>query len=345
MGLALTSIAVQTVIALGGAPTSISRVLGVVGASTLSLPLLRWSGRWSGNHVPFYAGALYLAVLGLRGGMIADALMPGVIVGALLWAERGRIPVVLIVVGALTLVLLNPAKHAYRQLTWWGRPADAGPLYAAEAWLSALESTYAGTDSDDALDMGARSTRDRLSTIAQVAQIYALVPASIPHAGADKWLQTPLLLVPRMLWEDKPVLEYFYNKDYTHTFKLQDRRHTQTSITVPTVGDGYWRLGWFGVVCEGLLMGVLLGCAQAFGNGWSLRGMLIGAATLIVRTDYHAFGTVMGVLQQGAAAWMFAWVIVRTVGNARLRQGPPGPRGMRRQPTAMDAWKNGSTTT
>ncbi len=260
------------------------------------------------RYLPWGA-ALFLFFLGARSGMLQNAFIPVITAAALAWSRRGKLPLRLLAAGVALLLILNPAKGVYRQLQWYQRGnASSSPW---ENWSRALEQTYAGKDAETSLNAGVESTRSRTSTLGQVAQIYSWVPSRVPFDGPDRWLYQAVLLVPRVLWPDKPV-QGETNRNYTHTFRLQDPRvKTHTSITVPAVGDGYWRLGWLGVGIEGVALGLVLGIAQGISRARTRTAWLLAGSWMIVRTDYHIFGMVTGLVQAFVVAIAVAWLANR----------------------------------
>jgi hypothetical protein len=285
--------------------------LGVLGAPALILPLLFWD--WTQTHrrgtwYLLWGIVALLGVRGLLGGMLQDALMPAIVASCLLWWHRGKLPVRVFAAGVVFILIFNPAKHHYRQKAWFSN-TPLTSVDRAKLWAEAIEATFTGSSTEENLNQSFESTSSRMNTLVQVGHMFDSVPERIAHAGPDKWLQVPLMLVPRLFWPDKPVQERFFNKDYTFTFGIQDPRRTRgTSITLPTIADGYWRLGWTGVVIEAVLLGFTLGLGQGISRVNARAALLVSAALLQVRTEYHPFGTVTGLIQQCFIALVIAVV-------------------------------------
>jgi hypothetical protein len=282
--LAAISIAIHLMIA--ASPTG-QRIFGsfgylatLLGGPAISLGLLFWDMEQRPTFMSrtlFWSAAGALSLAGFITGMLGSALEPFIDTIIFLWTFRGRIPVFLITVSIAALLSLNHAKHAYRRLTWNSTHNDT--FTRLQNWATAIEQTYGG-DASYAFEVSAGSTARRLSTLLAVAHIFEWVPARIPHAGPKAWLELPLQYVPRVFWANKPSPAQEFNNRYTVTFRLQTVKMTQgATFNLPSIGDGYWRLGWLGVVLEGVFLGLLAG----FYVGVSKRN---SRALLIIGTGF-----------------------------------------------------------
>lgn len=258
---------------------------------TLPLAVLYWDAERTRTPVAraFFWAALSLIVLaGLGTGALGLAVQPMLVTWMLMWTVRGRLPVGIIVAAVFTFTMLNSAKFAYRSLTWDRN--YVGMFERAENWGTAVSRTYEGRGSE-VISESAQGTAHRFTVLAQVAQILDWVPARVPYAGPQQWLQLPLEFVPRGLWANKPVHMIEFNNRYTVNFGLQHWRDTKrTAITLPVIGDGYWRLGWLGVVIEALLFGALVGFHQGIAAA-PTRGLVVIAIGFLASTpvDQHVF--------------------------------------------------------
>jgi hypothetical protein len=248
--------------------------------------------------------------------MLGSLLLPGIIAGILTWKSRGRLPLALLSVGLLIVIVLNPAKGEYRRLAWSREKVTF--VESISLWGEAAERTWTAEKNGADLNTGIASAARRMNALCQVGQVYDWVPLRIPHAGWERWLGAPLLLIPRVFWPSKPIVDTYYNRDYTHTFHLQKRRGaTGTSITLPIIGDGYWRIGWFGVLLEGILWGTYMGLAQGISRVRSVATLLCAFALLQLRPENHAVGSFSGTLQRVLAALFIAW-LVRTLSSQQV---------------------------
>ncbi|MDB4987257.1 MAG: hypothetical protein JWN04_2435 [Myxococcaceae bacterium] len=272
----------------------------LLSAPALSLGLLFWDAERQSGATPrliFWAAVTLIVCGALAQGMVGSVAEPFTVIAIFMWTARGRVPIALLATAIIGLMALNTAKTVYRGLTW-RKQRDVGLIERAENWATALDRTYSG-DRDEAIENTTSATASRLSSFMQVAHMMEWVPARVPHAGPKAWVQLPLEFVPRLVWSDKPQHAAEFNNRYTLTFGLQTRLMSQsTTYSLPSIGDGYWRLGWLGVVIEGLLLGLLTGAYQGLAGPGS-RALTIVAAGFATRAspESHILGLLAGVPQ------------------------------------------------
>lgn len=310
--------------ALAGVPLgSMAQPIGLLTSPLIMLTFLFWDAEHTQRPAArtiLWLAAGYLAFLGMLSGMLQELLAPGVIMASLMWAHRAKLPVTMIGISAAILIFLTPAKHVYRELAWYQNKPTM--LEKIALWGTAIERTYLDDRSHADASSSLERTTSRFSTVAQVAQIFDSVPARIPFAGPERWFGLMQLAVPRVLWPQKPILDQYYNRNYTHIFHLQNRA-SAGSITLPSVGDGYWRLGWPGIFIEAGIFGFFMGAAQGVSRGGSRSALLLAGALLQLRPDGHIFGAIIGTLQQTLLA--FAVIVLAKFFADLLAADPATP--------------------
>jgi hypothetical protein len=233
----------------------------LISGQEIILGLLFWDAfktRSPVSRLLVWFGVVTLSLGGMSTGMLGAAVAPWITMMLLLWTLERRVPFGLITASVLTVLVLNPAKPTYRRLAWSSGAASMSQLTMfdrASLWGDALYLTYSGHAPETEAAM--TGALDRMSTLVQVIHIFEWVPHRLPHEGPEAWLDLPLYLVPSLFWPQRPSAVVL-NKEYMITFRLLDERMTRgMAITVPAVGDGFWRLGWFGVALEGVVLGVV----------------------------------------------------------------------------------------
>ncbi|MEY4509005.1 MAG: hypothetical protein RLZZ450_1127 [Pseudomonadota bacterium] len=336
--LAAVSIAIYLIIASspGGQKVfgSFGYVATLLGGPAISLGLLFWDMEQRGNYVSrllFWLALLLLTLAGLSTGMLGAALEPGIDTVIFLWAVRGRLPILMVVGAVVVLIGLNQAKHVYRSLSWRATQS-VSLLQRAENWTIAVQQTYSGNASM-AIEASADSATSRLSTLLAVAQIFEWVPARFSHAGAKAWLEMPLQYVPRLLWPEKPSPVKEFNNRYTTTFQLQTYRGTQgATFNLPSVGDGYWRLGWLGIFLEGIFLGLLAGLYGGMATP-SSRALIILGTGFLFSTGPECY--VLNVLGSQPQYWIAMAAILLLAQNLpALFSGAPKTKLVRERPRA-----------
>jgi hypothetical protein len=226
------------------------------------------------------------AAFGFIAGFKAASIDPFALVFLAYVVTRRRFPwvpiVAAVLIGALVLV---PANEIYRAAL--RARADAG----------SRQSPYDPSlyRPDHLISRGASKSVDyfftRFRQIDQVALVVSQTPSPYPYGSGARYLEFPLLLlVPRAVWPDKPVLD---DSDQFSTSYWQLTRFNHTSTGVTQIGDLY----------------------RNFGVAGSLIGLAVLALVLALATRlYHRFFSF-----RALAIWCF--VLYR--GVAELEQGLP----------------------
>jgi hypothetical protein len=155
-------------------------------------------------------------------------------------------------------VIINPAKVIFRQ-------AASGSLDFAEAaaqWSSALEQTWEpelgrkGSAREEAL----KATSSRLDQNGVAAHVYSTVPARRPFAYGRTYEDIPLLLVPRVLYPNKPTTQGHTRSRWSIEIGIQNPRSIDTTAyAIPAHAEAYWNFGWLGVAAVPFLLGLFVG--------------------------------------------------------------------------------------
>lgn len=324
-------------------PVSLSLAIYLFASPVIPLGLLFWDAhqtQTAASRALFWTTVAFTAVLGMSNSTLGGGIVPGLIAASLVWTISGRVPVTLILVGTMVLLFLSPAKSRYRAQVWY-QERDIGLQERFESWVEALTYTYS-TSPDAAIDASVDATAYRTTTLPSVALIFETVPNVIPHAGPTKWIELlPITLVPRFFWTAKPSHTEVFNNDFTMKFGLQDKVGvTTTTLNLPSVGDGYWRLGWPGVLFEGFLLGSLVGLFQGATRRQSRALLILGVGFVIsTQADKHVFYLLSSLPQYLFATGLILFV-VRTVGLL-LMDGRPSAE----EPKPVERSEDGAPAT
>jgi hypothetical protein len=154
-------------------------------------------------------------------------------------SATGRVPWRALGIAILaTVVLLVPANAVYRHVL--ATPPPGSPSGVTEVRLRVEQFVLA-----------------RFRMVDHVALIEARTPSMYPHTGAARYRDlAQIALVPRALWQDKPVLDD--GLDFSHTYwEIPRTTTTYTPITQP--GDLYRGFGWAGALIGMLIWGGMVG--------------------------------------------------------------------------------------
>lgn len=282
--------------------------------------------RPSDTRVAFLAWVFtgLMVVQGLFTGRLDYALTPLLTMGIATLASGHRIPRSLIVVVLAMLLIFNPAKLVYRQLTGY-RTAEFGTLtlgQMTDAWFQSLQQIWGGGEKrrETAFDTTAR----RLNYLSINATVVDSVPDRVPYAAGEPWLAIPYSVVPRFLWPGKPNITEITNDRFNVLFGMTTWRVAARSTgAYPAVADGFWNLGWLGVAIAGFLAGLFWKTLFLI---WTAHGRLryvFAFLLLISARAASAFpALVIGVFQAAVACFVVVKVLemLSSFGNA-IRRG------------------------
>lgn len=314
----------------GIVPQSAYQLVTTLGGYAPLLAAIAWRDLREGRGFSFrlVACTVVLSLAGLLTGMMEAAVQPVLAAIVLHVVFLRRVPWRLIGAGALLVVLVNPAKHHYRELAWEIPETRAArdPLVAAERWRKAFEAAWASNERERAGN--AASLLARLDELTIDAVAFAKTPAEIPFDEGKTWGYLATSLVPRFLYPDKPNFTNVYNDRFSVTFGFQTREATETSTgAFPLVADGYWNFGWPGVVVAGLITGGLFGFfAGAFrATSWALVAIATSTFAQLHATSCMPV-QVMGVVQQVAGVAVVLWAawIASAIYDRAAKRPHPG---------------------
>lgn len=213
----------------------------------------------------------------LTTSMLANILLPVRDVILTFFHLGKRFPWRLAVAVGIFLLVLNPAKHAVRSEL----SRDRGSLHegfegterAAGAWRQALEQTwFSDSQTSVSAERHLRTTLSRLDYNWATALIFTLVPTMLPFEQGRTYEDIPTVLIPRILYPDKPGSADYFRTRWTVRLGIQTWESAkQTAIAIPAFGEAYWNFGWLGVALIpaviGLLVGVLVYLAPSHAVG------------------------------------------------------------------------------
>jgi hypothetical protein len=296
----VTDAAAQWVSFLGGLPVVL------MGA----LLLLRLRGRLSTlNSV----AAIPLLVLTLLTDFSTTSIaVPATTLILLLFvyvAERGKVPVVAIVVGAAVLIAALGIKQEYRYLL--SRQTDG----ALTTRVSLFAGLMSGVSQSKKMKEAGNTAHDRVDHLGAFAHVIARTPASIPYWGGETYQSLFTTWIPRVLYPDKP--KKGLGQEYGHRYRFIAPWDTGTSINLEQTVEMYANFGLEGVLVGMFLMGLLYRLTYRLVNhpDGGDGAMLIAANTFRVMLNIESdFSLVFGgIVQAGLLLSVVLWLLARPV--------------------------------
>lgn len=178
---------------------------------------------------------------------------------------RKKLPWLLIGGTIALAALLNPAKSIFRaSLLDQGQAARTAQPFERTflLWQDALSTTWSDEGRASRPDgrPGIQATIQRLNYNDMSAHIYTVVPSRLPYEWGGTYADIPMVLVPRVIYPDKPVADSYTRGRWLIRLGLQTRETVQqTAIAIPMPAEAYWNFGWPGVFGVALLLGMAVG--------------------------------------------------------------------------------------
>lgn len=215
--------------------------------------------RWFNTGYYLYvAGAVGV---GLLSGRLEFALLPFAVVILTDVGQAKRVRVGYVLLFLALLVVVQPAKFYYRDMTGF-RTRYYEQISIAEGFRilsSSLEQSWGGGGRDDYSE-NLEGLAERLNELTKIGAVFYTVPKLVDFDGGKTW--KPILhgFVPRLFWKDKPATKVITNDYFNIKLGFQDSMETlDTTASMPLIAEAYFNAGWFGVV------GVAALCGLAFG--------------------------------------------------------------------------------
>ena len=200
---------------------------------------------------------LTLAYQSVRGGMFGDLFFWAVLyVVVILAGAPVRIPlpakVGLLITGCLLTLIIQSIKFDYRRQTWGltadERSGDAGLIQ--DLLMNRLQNLDAVLNPDMLLLFSMRFNQG-----VYIGQTIGHVPQYEPYANGEVLVNLIAPVVPRFLWEEKPLSNGMANVHRFTPTVLKDGHN----VDISPIGEGYANFGRWGGVLFVLLYGGLLG--------------------------------------------------------------------------------------
>lgn len=213
-----------------------------------------------GSRIPLFLSlfvqvvlAAWTSMLGLAVLSIRDILLTYV-------ALRKRIPWGIVAVSIAAFLILNPAKALFRRSV-----SESGPVTFEQAltlWQDSLADTWSTQtiERTESRDGALRTTTERLDYNWISAHVYTVVPDRIPYQLGRTYEDVPLLLVPRIIYPEKPTSQGRTRSRWLIELGVQSSSTIDTvAISLPASAEAYWNFGWLGVFVMGAGLGLGVG--------------------------------------------------------------------------------------
>jgi hypothetical protein len=282
-------------------------VLAIVSRMTFQR---RWPPRW------FVAIAtlelLFAFTSGTMKPMLWLVLIVGLIAGysGVQLRRYSRYIIVLALLGVLVVPITQELRLKVSEIN------TRSPVGVVEATWQAFQGSW-GQGVDVGWAMFVDKIVGRQAEISQnLGAILRQTPSDIPYQGIDQFLAIPAYIVPRALWQDKPILSRGVWFSITYLNHPDD---TVTSSAMTIFGESYIFAGWMGSLLALFSLGLLL--ALLFRKTMSLASFPLFVALLPNYLDIEGQFTAMTVelLQRTAVLVVVYWLLIRLSNRTMLK--------------------------
>jgi len=202
-------------------------------------------------------------LVGLASSRLYYVLLPLVILALTFYTKNKDIKIRYVIIIILLLVFLNPVKIIYRDIVGYRSDTFAETTISEiiSAWNEALVEVWG--DYNESVQRNIKTVIYRINELSTIALTFLEVPHSVEYEYGKTWVPIFYNFIPRLLWEDKPIIKEVTNDYFNITLGVQSYYHAKrTTLVVPTIADGYFNFGWFGIIMSGILSGILYSIVQ-----------------------------------------------------------------------------------
>jgi hypothetical protein len=228
---------------------------------------------------------------------------------------------------AIACILIVPVSQGIRySVLLHGFDNSSPSAVMNSTWLVVEDTWQMGTSAQWDSFLG--YVGGRLGFVAYMpGLVMSRTPSMIPHLGIERFLETPLYLLPRAIWTEKPVLtrSQWFSVNY-----LDMPPDTPSGTALTIFGESYLFSGWFttvfGLFCLGLLLALVFHNTVAAGLITVYIAMVPGfldiesELTTKFISMFQSF--VVFIIIYGILVWLSRWLAPGEALSPVVRQGP-----------------------
>jgi O-antigen polysaccharide polymerase Wzy len=250
--------------AFGGGARQFLAIVEIIVSSITFVILLRYYLR--GSAIPLdktlLAGYVVVALVGgIASGWMGSFVGLAIMATGVYVYERGKLPLVAVVMGISIILFLQPGKNKFRS-EYWREGASDSYIERFNFWMDASWGEWgralSSSDEGESKNL-AKQTIGRLSLLEQTANVMEATPERVPYQYGRLYSYMLITLVPRFLWADKPSVNDA-NQWYQVSYRLTNPRDLRkVSIATGYLTESYINFGWLGPPLVIFSVGIFLG--------------------------------------------------------------------------------------
>jgi hypothetical protein len=296
---------------LGGGGRQFLAIIETIVPSVTFVVLLRYYLR--GAAIPIdkvllagYTGVALIA--GISSGWLGSFVGLAIIATGVYVYEKGKLPLVALMIAIPIVLFLQPGKEKFRQ-QYWRAGASESYVERFSFWIGSSWSEWgkalSSSDQDQSKNL-ANETLGRLSLLGQTANVMEATPERVPYQYGRLYSYMLITFVPRFSWSDKPSVNDA-NRWYQVAYQLTDPRGLRgVSIATGYLAESYISFGWFGppmvIFCVGLLLGLFERIFLRHSSGLLLNSIGVVLLPQLLQVEAQLAQYIAGCGQQIAVA-------------------------------------------
>ncbi|MEW5856154.1 MAG: hypothetical protein AB1861_02015 [Cyanobacteriota bacterium] len=238
------------------------------------------------NVLPLVAISLVILMVRLSSGSLAQVFFLLFFMFLVIWRENKRFPLLLPCIALVFILVFNPVKDKYRDLTWEGDYSRAGAIEKAQLFIDLAIEQFTGggnkvsssTSDDDTSSLV--NVVDRVGYINFFSKVVEDTPARVPYWGGQTYLPLLTKFIPRFIWPNKP--EETIANQFGRRYNYLSSTDFTTALNLPWLIEAYANFGDFGMLVVMPLIGAFLSFLEQKFNRHDTNFLefLIGATVL-----------------------------------------------------------------
>jgi hypothetical protein len=278
------------------------------------------------NVLPLVATSLLILLVRLSSGLLSQVFFLLFFLLLVVWRESKRLPILLPCLTLVFILVFNPIKNQYRDLTWRGEYSNAGSIEKAQLFIDlATEQIIGGnkrgsssTSNDDTSSLN--TVIDRVGYINFFSKVIEDTPERVPYWGGQTYLPLLTKFIPRFIWPNKPA-ETIANQ-FGRRYGYLGSTDFSTALNLPWLVEAYANFGDFGMLIVMPLIGTFLAFLEQKFNRHDTNFLefLIGATVLFrLPLQESNFSLMVGGIFMLVLSFYLLFIF--WVGRPRINQG------------------------
>lgn len=228
-------------------------------------------------------------------GALSPIMLLGLYMAIIVFHESKRIPIFLATGVVIFLLIFNPVKSEYRQLTWSSnRSEQLNSVEKAQLFIKLVIEHYSSSNFKQKSE-GENSTIARTAHILVFSAVIEDTPNRVPYWQGQTYLPLATSFIPRIIFPDKP--EEKTGNLFGRRYNYLSSDDSVTSFNLPWIVEMYANFGYLGVLIGMPLVGVVLVFLDKKLNNSSMNTLeFVAGATIIFQLVYQEsnFSLMMG---------------------------------------------------